>query len=102
MKSDAQQSSPLVGRFAPSPTGRIHAGNIVSALIGWLFVKQSNGLIILRIEDLDRSRSRDEYATQLMRDYEALGLTWDQGPYFQSERFELYKTNFEKLYQLKY
>lgn len=79
-----------VGRLAPSPTGRIHAGNILSFLVAWLFVKQKGGTLALRIEDLDASRSRTEYADQIMRDLELLGITWDSGPIYQSKRLDLY------------
>ncbi len=82
---------PVVGRFAPSPTGRMHAGNIFSALVCWLAVRLQDGRIVLRIEDLDAQRSRPEYAEQIMVDLEALGLSWDEGPYFQSDRSERYR-----------
>ncbi|MEG0324875.1 MAG: glutamate--tRNA ligase family protein, partial [Raoultibacter sp.] len=80
-----------VGRFAPSPTGRMHAGNIFAALMAWLLAKQDGGHIVLRIEDLDRERSRQEYSDALMHDFELLGLTWDRGPYFQSNRTDIYQ-----------
>lgn len=73
-----------MGRFAPSPTGRMHAGNIFSALIAWLVAKSQSGRIVLRIEDLDTQRSKPSYIDSLMKDFENLGLFWDKGPYYQS------------------
>ena len=89
----------VVGRFAPSPTGRMHAGNIYAALMQWLVVRKLGGRIILRIEDLDIERSRTSYADQLMRDFEYLGLTWDEGPYYQQGRDEAYRAAFDALAQ---
>ena len=66
-----------VGRFAPSPSGRIHLGNMFCSLLAWLSARSKGGRIVLRIEDLDRERSRASYADQVMRDFEMLGLTWD-------------------------
>lgn len=80
-----------VGRFAPSPTGRMHAGNVFAALMAWLIARKDGGEIVLRIEDLDRERSHQEYIDALMRDLEFLGLTWDRGPFFQSTRAETYR-----------
>lgn len=88
------------GRFAPSPTGRMHTGNIYAALMSWLSVKSKGGKWILRIEDLDTQRSRREYARQIEEDLLWLGLEWDEGgleengpngPYLQSERGEIYE-----------
>ena len=81
----------VTGRFAPSPSGRMHAGNIYAALMSWLIVKSQGGRIVLRIEDLDVSRSKAEWASQVQRDFELLGLTWDVGPYCQQDRFEAYR-----------
>ena len=88
---------PFTGRFAPSPTGRMHAGNIFAALVTWLLCRLDGGQVVLRIEDLDRERSRQEYAEQIMRDFESLGLTWDKGPYYQHDRDEAYAHCFQKL-----
>ena len=90
-------TSTVVGRFAPSPTGRMHAGNIFAALMSWLVVKAQGGRIVLRIEDLDRERSKSSYADQVMRDFELLGLTWDDGPFYQQGRDEAYKRAFDVL-----
>lgn len=75
----------------------MHAGNIFAALMSWLVVKSQGGRMVLRIEDLDRDRSRDEYANRIMSDFEMLGLTWDEGPYYQRGRDEAYRAAFEAL-----
>ncbi len=79
------------GRFAPSPTGRMHLGNIRSALLGWLQARAAGGRFLLRIEDLDRQRCRPQHVEDLYRDLEWLGLTWDEPPLVQSERDEVYR-----------
>ena len=79
-----------VGRFAPSPTGEMHLGNVLAALLSWLSARQQGGLWRLRIEDLDPQRSRQEYADGLMRDLEWLGLTWDGEVIYQSQRTQVY------------
>ena len=84
------------GRFAPSPSGRMHLGNIYAALMSWLSVKKQNGSWILRIEDLDRQRCKPEYAQLLMDDLSWLGLEWDK-LYFQSDRDNLYLDAFTQL-----
>ncbi|NHM13771.1 tRNA glutamyl-Q(34) synthetase GluQRS [Xiamenia xianingshaonis] len=88
---------PVKGRFAPSPTGRMHAGNVYAALVAWLVAKSAGGTMVLRIEDLDRERSKPRYIDQVQRDFEALGLTWDEGPYFQHGRDEAYRDAFHLL-----
>ncbi len=90
------------GRLAPTPSGRMHAGNIFSALIAWLSVKCRDGRIVLRIEDIDRARSKDEYAQALQHDLECLGLTWDEGPAFQSMRDELYREALHAVSEMTY
>lgn len=87
----------VVGRFAPSPTGRMHAGNIFAALVSWLIVKSRDGRMVLRIEDLDVDRSKATYIDQLQRDFESLGLTWDEGPFYQSNRNDAYEQAYAKL-----
>ena len=94
-----------VGRFAPTPSGYLHLGNLFCSLIAWLAAKSRGGKMILRNEDLDVERSRPEYALQAQRDLDALGLFWDQGgdkggphsPYDQSQRFDFYRVQLEKL-----
>ncbi|WP_303859238.1 tRNA glutamyl-Q(34) synthetase GluQRS [Senegalimassilia anaerobia] len=94
---EPEANRPVVGRFAPSPTGRMHAGNIYAALSAWLVAKSQGGTIVLRIEDLDRDRSKAEYISAVQRDFELLGLTWDQGPFFQHDRDEAYLEAFSGL-----
>ena len=93
----SSRAQEVVGRFAPSPTGRMHAGNIFAALVAWLVAKSQNGRIVLRIEDLDVERSKPEFVDAAQRDFEALGLTWDDGPYFQQGRDEAYREAFLRL-----
>ena len=87
----------MVGRFAPSPTGRMHAGNIFAALVAWLVAKSQGGHMVLRVEDLDRERSKPHFISDVQRDFETLGLTWDEGPYFQHDRDEAYRAAFDAL-----
>lgn len=98
-KTDANNAiaRPVVGRFAPSPTGRMHAGNIYAALMAWLVAKSQGGRIVLRIEDLDRQRSKQCFIDDVQRDFEMLGLTWDEGPYFQHDREEAYRAAYRAL-----
>lgn len=95
-----------VGRFAPSPSGRMHLGNIYTALLSWLSVKSRGGRWILRIEDLDPQRSRRHYAEQIEDDLRWLGLAWDEGglddlgphgPYSQSRRGDIYRRHLCRL-----
>lgn len=87
----------VVGRFAPSPTGRMHAGNIFAALVAWLVAKSQGGRMVLRVEDLDRERSKPQFIDGVQRDFEALGLFWDEGPFFQHDRDEAYRAAFAQL-----
>ena len=95
----------VIGRFAPTPSGFLHLGNIFCSLLAWLFAKSQGGKIILRIEDLDPGRCSLAKADALARDLEWLGLTWDEGAYkgrahekyFQSQRFTIYKKYFDAL-----
>ena len=75
----------------------MHAGNIYAALIAWLVAKSQGGHMVLRIEDLDRERSKSVYIDQIQRDFETLGLFWDEGPYFQHDRDEAYAEAFGRL-----
>lgn len=79
-----------VGRFAPSPSGRMHVGNAFASLMAWLAARAEGGRMVLRVEDLDE-RTRDRsVAETLIDDLAWLGLSWDEGPYWQSERVEVY------------
>ncbi|WP_028263640.1 tRNA glutamyl-Q(34) synthetase GluQRS [Atopobium fossor] len=84
------KNNTVVGRFAPSPSGRMHLGNVFSLLLAWLGAKSAGGSIILRIEDIDPRAANHQYAQILMEDLRWLGLAWDEGPYFQSNRVDLY------------
>jgi len=92
----------MVGRFAPSPSGRMHLGNVFSALLAWLSVRSQNGEMVLRIEDLDPDRCRPEYAEVLKDDLRWLGLDWDREQTPQSRQTAVYARQFEKLSQLVY
>lgn len=95
----------ICGRFAPTPSGRIHLGNMFSSLLAWLYAKSAGGTIVLRIEDLDSTRCPRKNADQLAKDLEWLGLTWNSGAYqdaddqlyFQSQRFAVYEQYFTEL-----
>jgi glutamyl-tRNA synthetase len=95
----------LVTRFAPSPTGYIHVGNIRAALFPWLLAKQQTGTFILRIEDTDQARYVEGATELIVESLNWLGIDWnegyqvggDHGPYIQSERGEIYKQWAQKL-----
>ncbi len=99
-------SGEITGRFAPSPSGRMHLGNIYTAVMSWLSVKRRGGRWILRIEDLDPQRSKYEYARLIEDDLHWLGLDWDEGgldgrgargPYVQSRRHDIYSAYLDRL-----
>jgi glutamyl-tRNA synthetase len=83
-------------RFAPSPTGFLHIGGARTALFNWLFARHNNGVFILRIEDTDKKRSKDEYLDEILESLSWLGLNWDE-IHFQSERFSIYKEHAMRL-----
>lgn len=93
------------GRLAPTPSGQLHLGNARTALLAWLQVRKANGTLVLRMEDIDRSRSRETYAQEIMDDLRWLGLDWDEGPdrggprgpYRQSQRLEWYQQALDRL-----
>lgn len=94
------KKSTVTGRFAPSPSGVMHLGNLSSYLLAWLDARSKDGKIILRIEDLDPDRCSREFALQLADDLRFLGLDWDNEPtpdYYQSSRTALYEDIFEQL-----
>jgi len=94
-------------RFAPSPTGLLHLGNVRTALFSALYARHAGGMFLLRIEDTDEERSQDEHSAALQDDLRWLGLDWQEGPgveggagpYFQSQRYELYQGYFDRLQQ---
>ncbi|RKH54120.1 tRNA glutamyl-Q(34) synthetase GluQRS [Corallococcus llansteffanensis] len=79
------------GRFAPSPTGRMHLGNVRSALLGWLQARAAGGAFLVRIEDLDRARCKPQFVEDLYEDLRWLGLDWDETPLVQSARDDVYR-----------
>lgn len=83
-------SAAVVGRFAPSPTGRMHLGNVFSSLLAWLSVRSQGGKLVLRIENLDDRARSGPWDALLMDDLRWLGLDWDEGPYYQTDRIDLY------------
>ena len=89
------------GRFAPTPSGRMHLGNLLSALLAWLDARSAGGELVLRIEDLDTQRTSPDFALQLMDDLRWLGLDWDEGglepEYMQSRRTACYEEAFRVL-----
>lgn len=87
----------VVGRFAPTPSGRMHLGNVASCLVAWLSARAAGGRMVLRIEDLDPRAQSRERANLIMDDLRWLGLDWDEGPVYQSERGELYEAAIERL-----
>jgi glutamyl-tRNA synthetase len=95
------------GRYAPSPTGALHLGNIRTALLAWLWARAEGGQFVLRVEDLDRPRVVPGASEQMLADLRWLGLDWDEGPdcggpyapYTQSERLELYTAHLQRLEQ---
>jgi len=87
----------IVTRFPPSPTGSLHIGGARTALFNWLFARQKGGRFILRIEDTDKERSSDEATNAILESMEWLGLDWDEGPFFQSQRYDIYNSFIERL-----
>lgn len=86
-----------IGRFAPTPSGRMHLGNVFAALIAWLSVKRKNGAMVLRMEDLDTQRTSEEFAETLRDDLRWLGLTWDLETTQQSKQGAVYDKYLEIL-----
>lgn len=84
-------------RIAPSPTGKLHIGTARTAVFNWLFARHQAGKFILRIEDTDLERSRSEYTQDILEGLAWLGLTWDEGPIFQSQRLDHYRTAIQTL-----
>lgn len=89
-----------VGRFAPTPSGRMHLGNVFSAMLTWLSVKAKDGEMVLRMEDLDTQRTSGEYAEILREDLNWLGLYWDRETPPQSQRSDVYDRYFDRLRDL--
>jgi glutamyl-tRNA synthetase len=88
---------PIITRFPPSPTGYLHVGGARTALFNWLYARKNNGKFVLRIEDTDRVRSTQASVDAIFEAMDWLELDWDEGPYFQSRRFDLYQEYLQKL-----
>src|SRR5271155_536908 len=84
-------------RFAPSPTGYLHVGGARTALFNWLFARHEGGTLLLRIEDTDIERNRPELVDGILEGLKWLGIEWDEGPIFQSQRLDLYRAAAERL-----
>lgn len=84
-------------RFSPSPTGALHLGGAHTALFNWLFARHQGGVFILRIEDTDLERSKEQFVDEIMASLSWMGLDWDEGPFRQSDRFPIYKEFTERL-----
>ncbi len=84
-------------RIAPSPTGNLHIGTARTAVFNWLFARHHGGQFILRIEDTDTERSRPEFTNNITEGLQWLGMTWDEGPFFQSQRLDLYEQAIQTL-----
>jgi glutamyl-tRNA synthetase len=98
-RKDASIARPvtIVTRFAPSPTGMLHIGGVRTALFSWLYARHSGGRFILRIEDTDRERSTEEAVRVILDGMRWLGLDADEGPYYQTQRFERYRAVLEQM-----
>jgi len=86
-------------RFAPSPTGHLHIGSARTAIINWLYARHTTGKFLLRIEDTDKERSKQEYTDAILAGLKWLGINWDEDPVYQSTRLQVYKSAAEKLVQ---
>ncbi|MDY6824355.1 MAG: glutamate--tRNA ligase [Thermodesulfobacteriota bacterium] len=89
--------STIVTRFPPSPTGHLHIGGARTAIFNWLYARHTNGKFILRIEDTDVARSTELSAAGILESLEWLGIDWDEGPYYQSKRFDVYREYVDRL-----
>src|SRR3954471_24258318 len=112
MEGNSQNQSPVRVRFAPSPTGYLHIGGARTALFNWLYAKHTGGVFVLRIEDTDQARNTQEAVDVILDGLRWLGLNWDEGPttgatsgpslgdygpYFQSQRMDIYRRRVEEL-----
>lgn len=95
----AKNNLQIVVRFPPSPTGEIHIGNVRTLLFNYLFARKNNGKIVFRFEDTDKERSKKEFEQPMLDAFHNLGLNWDEGPYRQSDRTEIYKKYLQELVQ---
>ena len=87
----------IITRFPPSPTGYLHIGGARTALFNWLYARKTKGKFILRIEDTDTARSTKESVDAILESLEWLGIDWDEGPYFQTERYDIYNEHIDRI-----
>src|SRR5258708_28430629 len=90
MSDSNHKTSAVTLRFAPSPTGYLHVGGARTALFNWLFARRQGGTMILRVEDTDAERNKPELVQGILDGLQWLGVNWDEGPFYQSQRTELY------------
>jgi glutamyl-tRNA synthetase len=93
----AMKNEMIVTRFPPSPTGYLHVGNARTAVFNWLYARRMQGKFVLRIEDTDTMRSTQEAIDAIFEALEWLGIDWDEGPYYQTQRLEIYNSYLERL-----
>src|SRR5271155_3825224 len=96
-ESHSKPASSVRVRFAPSPTGYLHVGGARTALFNWLFARQQRGTMILRVEDTDAERNKPELVQGIIDGLSWLGVDWDEGPLYQSQRSHLYREAGKKL-----
>ena len=94
------QASAVRVRFAPSPTGWLHVGGARTALFNWLFARKHGGAFVVRVEDTDVQRSTAASEVGVLEDLRWLGLNWDEGPFYQSQRLEIYAKYLEFAHEL--
>src|SRR5258708_25317362 len=96
MSDSNQKTSPVRVRFAPSPTGYLHVGGARTELFNWLFARRQGGTMMLRVEDTDAERNKPELVQGILSGLQWLGVDWDEGPFYQSQRTELYRAAAKK------
>jgi len=96
-ENDMNKKQKIRTRFAPSPTGLFHIGSARTALFNYLFTKKNKGVSVLRIEDTDLERSEKKYEKDIIDNLKWLGIDYDEGPFYQSDRTEIYKKHIKKL-----
>jgi glutamyl-tRNA synthetase len=97
MSQDMDNTPQVKTRFPPSPTGDLHVGGARTALFNWLYARHTGGKFVMRFEDTDLKRSKQEHVEGIFKAMEWLGLDWDEGPYFQTKRFERYREVIDKM-----
>src|ERR1700716_4261479 len=97
MMETAAKAASVRVRFAPSPTGYLHVGGARTALFNWLFARRQGGTMILRVEDTDAERNKPELVQGILDGLQWLGVNWDEGPFYQSQRTALYRAAAKKL-----